>query len=48
VQHDQRQLIETVGRVMARMRPHTIQAVTAAGVEGNVCRFGLADRLNGL
>ena len=33
VQHDSRKRIETVGSLIERMRPKTIQAVTAEGFE---------------
>jgi hypothetical protein len=48
VQHDSRNRIETVGSLMERMRPNTIHAVTAAGVELKGFPFVLASRLNGL
>src|SRR5687768_3454225 len=44
--HDSRQRIETVGRVMERLRPKSMHAVTAEGVELNVFLLVLAYRLN--
>jgi hypothetical protein len=46
VQHDSRKRIETVGRLIERMRPKTIHAVTAEGFELKVFLFVLAYSLN--
>ena len=46
VQHDYRKRIETVGSLIERMRPKTIHAVTAKGVELKVFLFVLAYSLN--
>ena len=46
VQHDYRKRIETVGSLIERMLPKTIQAVTAEGFALKVFLFILAYRLN--
>ena len=46
VQHDDRKMLETVGRLIERTMPKTIHAVTAAGVELNVFLFVLAYSIN--
>ena len=46
VHHDDRTRIETVGNLMERMRPNTIDAVTAAGFELKVFLLVLAYSLN--
>jgi hypothetical protein len=46
VQHDSRKRIETVGSLMERMRPKTIHAVTAEGLELQVFLFVLAYSIN--
>ncbi|SRR6266576_6491753 len=46
VQHDYRTRIETVGSLSESMRPKTIHAVTAEGVELKVFLFVLAYSLN--
>jgi hypothetical protein len=46
VQHDYWKRIETVGSLIERMLPNTIQAVTAAGFELTVFLFVLAYSLN--
>jgi hypothetical protein len=40
--HDSRNRMETLGSLMESMRPKTMQAVTAAGVELNVFLLVLA------
>jgi hypothetical protein len=46
VQHDSRTMIDTVGRLIARILPNTIHAVTARGFELQVFLFVLAYRIN--
>jgi hypothetical protein len=46
VQHDYRNMIETVGSLLERMLPKTIHAVTAAGFELKVFLFILAYSIN--
>jgi Transposase DDE domain len=46
VQHDSRNMIETVGSLIERTMPKTIHAVTAAGVELTVFLFVLAYSIN--
>jgi hypothetical protein len=46
VQHYYRKVIETVGSLLERLRPTTIHAVTAAGLELKVFLLVLADSIH--